>query len=224
MITRRQIALSLLFFILIMVGSIALAWFMGYVLGLTSAAVIAAILALTEASLLIPPWFFVARRHPGGWEKLGFKGFKPEYLGLGCGLLLLVYMFNIVWALFLALFNLEVQPDILPIFGGGLPGLLLALLVGSVIAPVAEETFFRGLLFNALKEHYGLIKAILLNAFLFALLHFQPTAFPPIFVLGCILAIPFHLSGSLWPSITIHATVNTLSLILAFLTEQSSHL
>ena len=173
-----------------------------------------------EAALLLPPWLIIIRGHRGSWAHLGFRRFHPGYLLLAGGLLLFSFVINLLWSLLLAPFGLETQPEVLPIFGGGLQGLILALVAGSLIAPLAEETFFRGFLFANLRERHGPSRAIVTTALLFALFHFTPTALVPLFFLGCFLALLYHLSESLLPGILLHATMNTLALTLSYLVER----
>jgi membrane protease YdiL (CAAX protease family) len=173
-----------------------------------------------EAALLLPPWLIIIRSHRESWVHLGFRGFHPGYLLLASGLLFISLVINLLWSLLLAPFGLETQPEILPIFGGGRQGLILALVAGSLIAPLAEETFFRGFLFANLKEYHSPFKAMVTTSLLFALFHLTPTAFVPLFFLGCFLALLYHLSGSLLPSIFLHATMNTLALTLSYLMER----
>ena len=181
---------------------------------------IALLVTAFEAALLFPPWLIIIKRHRGSWAHLGFRGFHPGYLLLAGGLLFVSFVINLLWSLLLAPFGLETQPEILPIFGGGPQGLILALVAGSLIAPLAEETFFRGFLFANLRGYYGPLKATITTALLFALFHFTPTAFVPLFFLGCFLALLYHLSKSLLPSILLHATINTLAFALSYLVER----
>lgn len=181
---------------------------------------IAFLVSAFEAALLLPPWLIMVRGHRDTWAHLGFCRFHPAYLLLAGGLLLVSFIINLLWALLLAPFGLETQPQLLPIFGGGVQGFILALVAGSLIAPLAEETFFRGFLFASLRERQGPLKAIVTTALLFTLFHLTPTALVPIFFLGCFLALLYHLSGSLLPSIFLHATMNTLALTLSYLVER----
>lgn len=176
--------------------------------------------AAFEATLLLPPWLIIIRGHRGSWAHLGFRSFHPVYLLLAGGLLFVSFIINLLWALFLAPFGLETQPEILPIFGGGVQGFVLALVAGSLIAPLAEETFFRGFLFANLRERHGPLRAMVTTALLFTLFHLTPTAFVPLFFLGCFLALLYHLSESLLPSILLHATMNTLAFTLSYLVER----
>ncbi len=219
MVTRREILGSVLFIALLMGGLLLL-------VGVASAfwqlppLSITLLVSACEAVLLLPPWLIIIRGHRGTWAHLGFRGFHPGYLLLAGGLLFVSFVINLLWSLLLAPFGLATQPEVLPIFGGGPQGLLLALVAGSLIAPLAEETFFRGFLFANLREHQGPLRAMGTTALLFALFHLTPTAFVPLFFLGCFLAFLYHLSDSLLPSILLHATMNTLALTLSYLVER----
>ncbi len=220
MVTRREILGSVLFIALLM-GGLLLVGVATPLLQLPPLS-IALLVSAFEAALLLPPWLIIIRGHRGNWSRLGFRRFHPGYLLLAGGLLFISFTINLLWSLLLLPFGLETQPEILPIFGGGVQGLILALVAGSLIAPLAEETFFRGFLFANLREHHGPLKAMLITALLFTLFHLTPTALVPLFFLGCFLALLYHLSDSLLPSILLHATMNTLALTLSYLVERLS--
>lgn len=219
MVTRREILGSVLFIALLMGGLLLLVGVATPFLQLPPLS-ITLIVSAFEAALILPPWLIIIRGHRGSWGHLGFRGFHPAYLLLAGGLLFASFVINLLWSLLLAPFGLETQPEVLPIFGSGLQGLVLALVAGSLIAPLAEETFFRGFLFANLREHHGPLRAMVITALLFALFHLTPTAFVPLFFLGCFLALLYHLSESLLPSILLHATMNTLAFALSYLVER----
>lgn len=221
MATRREILGSVLFIALLMGGLLLLVGMATPLLQLPPLSITLLVSAF-EAALLLPPWLIIIRGHRGSWSHLGFRRFHPRYLLLAGGLLFVSFVINLFWSLLLLPFGLETQPQILPIFGGGLQGLILALVAGSLIAPLAEETFFRGFLFANLREHHGPLKAMVTTALLFTLFHLTPTALVPLFFLGCFLALLYHLSESLLPSILLHATMNTLALTLSYLAERLS--
>lgn len=83
-----------------------------------------------------------------------------------------------------------------------------------VLAPVAEEMLFRGLIFREFARRYSTPHAIFGSAALFALFHMNPwqaiVAFP-IGVLGAWLVLR---TGSIIPSILLHATLNFTSSFL----------
>ena len=87
-------------------------------------------------------------------------------------------------------------------------------LAAGLIAPMAEEMFFRGLLQTLFRHLFDRSwPAILLAAALFALVH-PWYIWPQIFVLGICLGYAYERSGNLWVSITMHAYFNLLSIWL----------
>jgi len=177
-------------------------------------------IALLEGFILIPVWFFGVHRYRVGWSALGFRSFP---LMTGCGLavsaLFLSFIVNFFWALVLFSLGWPGQPNFLPVFGQGPAGLLVALVVGTLVAPLAEEAFFRGFLLAGLRKYWGLGWALVASAALFALLHFTPTVIVPLFVLGLLLGLLYVRTNSLGPGILMHATVNSLALLVQFATR-----
>lgn len=86
-----------------------------------------------------------------------------------------------------------------------------------IIAPIAEEIFFRGVVFNAWLREYGVGRAMFGSALLFALIHASLVALVPILALGLGLALVYHRTRSLLVAIVMHATVNGVSVLLALL-------
>jgi membrane protease YdiL (CAAX protease family) len=143
----------------------------------------------------------------------------PLAVGMGCGLMVLSLLFNLIYAAFLSLFNLQIQPDIALMFEN--TSFPLALLFGgAVVAPFVEEIFFRGFVFTGLRQRFGWKQAALASAGLFALAHFIPTSVVPIFILGLIFAFLFQFSGSVWPAILMHMLTNTVALSAAYAISQ----
>lgn len=81
--------------------------------------------------------------------------------------------------------------------------------MASAVAPVLEETLFRGLLYTALRERLGFWPAGMISAVCFAMMH-APAARLPTAVLGMALAWMYERSGSLVPAIGAHALHNAL--------------
>jgi membrane protease YdiL (CAAX protease family) len=88
-------------------------------------------------------------------------------------------------------------------------------LAGVVAAPIGEEVFFRGLLYNSLKRRLNIPAAITISGLLFALIHFGPLAIVAIFPMGMALAYVYEKTRSLWVTICMHATNNGLQFVLA---------
>jgi hypothetical protein len=95
---------------------------------------------------------------------------------------------------------------------------VFAVLTVTVIAPAAEETFFRGFVFGWLRGRVPLWTAVAVSALVFALAHLQPVVLLPLFILGCMLALVYERSGSLLPGIVIHGLFNLVGVTLIFST------
>lgn len=173
------------------------------------------VVSVAELLLLAPVWWFAVRKYGVGWRALGLRSFKGRMVGLGCGLMILSFGFNFFYSLFLALFDLRMQVDLVPIFAE-LDSPWWLLMGGVIVAPVAEEVFFRGFVFAGLRQRYGWKKAALISSALFAAIHVTLTAMIPVFILGCIFAYLYHRSGSIWPAILMHVSTNALALGLAY--------
>jgi uncharacterized protein len=91
--------------------------------------------------------------------------------------------------------------------------LLLLLVLIAGVAPFVEELFFRGMLYPLLRRRMGAPATIVLNAALFALIHVYPLLLPGLFVVGLFLAYLRERSGSIWPSVLLHAMQNGLALL-----------
>jgi len=174
----------------------------------------------SEAALILPAWLWGPRKYGGGWASLGLRGFA---LGKAIALILLglagILLINVGWETIRQLLSWPGQPDYLPVFGEGVQGLLIALVLGSVVAPTAEEVLFRGYLYAGLRERWGVATAVLLSSLLFSLVHGILGVVPPIFVMGAILALIYERTESLWPSIALHGAVNALAFLAAYLSQ-----
>jgi membrane protease YdiL (CAAX protease family) len=173
---------------------------------------------VAELGLLVPVWALGTRKYHLPWSSVGFRRFDiARAAGFGCLSVLGSFGFNALWALFLGLFRMRTQPDVLPVFGGGIQGLSQALLVGGVVAPVAEEAFFRGYLFAGLRSRCGRKPAIVMSAAMFSLAHIYPTSWPPIFVLGALFALLYEHTQSIWPAVVVHGGINAVGLVASYL-------
>ena len=93
-------------------------------------------------------------------------------------------------------------------------GLVLALIAIGLTPGITEELLCRGPLLSGLRRSLGTRSAILLSAFLFAILHMSPYRFAPQMVLGIVLAVVVLRSGSILLAMAIHAGHNGFAVIL----------
>jgi uncharacterized protein len=91
--------------------------------------------------------------------------------------------------------------------------LIGAMLLVCAVAPLAEEIFFRGFLFGALRK-YGLVPAAGITGIAFGLAHVasSPIGFiVPLAVFGVLLCLLYERTGSLYPSIALHCVNNSVA-------------
>ena len=81
-----------------------------------------------------------------------------------------------------------------------------------VLAPLAEEVLFRGILLPALGRRIGLGAAILISSALFALMHFHVPALAPLLILSVALSLAYIYTRSLVTPIVMHVLFNAVSL------------
>lgn len=165
------------------------------------------LLILVQLVYLVPVLVVFAYRHVN-LRSVGFGKFDWATLGLGCGLLIGSYIFIMIHNGILMLLGIETQgEEIMQIFTE-LDSAIWFVLVGVIFAPIVEEIFFRGFLFQGFRQKYGWVKGGLLSAAVFAIGHLDPVALIPTFILGLLLAYMYHRSNSVWPGIILHFLVN----------------
>ena len=86
-----------------------------------------------------------------------------------------------------------------------------------VFAPVAEEMFFRGLLYRIFKGFFsslncGAFVSAALSGALFSLIHADAFVFLPLALMGVLLCLSYEKSGSILSPILVHALFNALNL------------
>lgn len=106
------------------------------------------------------------------------------------------------------------QADFLAPQGGPRPPRLVVLgmlLVGVVLAPLAEELLFRGVVYPGLRSELGPWLAVPLSAVLFGLAHREFGSAAVVFstLIGVALALLVEGGGSLWPAVLAHVLVNS---------------
>ena len=174
----------------------------------------AAVLLLELAYLLPVVLIFAWRRIH--WRHLRFGSFKWDTLGIGCGLLIGSYVIIILHNLLLYALGIDTQGQNIVELFAELDSPVWFFIVGAIFAPLVEEIFFRGFLFQGFRERYGWVAGMLLSAAIFAIAHLDLVVLIPTFILGCLLAYVFHRSNSIWPGIILHFLVNTFGLIGAY--------
>jgi membrane protease YdiL (CAAX protease family) len=86
-----------------------------------------------------------------------------------------------------------------------------------LIAPVAEEMMFRGILYPSIKQGGFPRTALWVTSLLFAAMHFNTLSFVPLTLFSLVLIFLYEKTGSLWASITAHSLFNFTNFVLATL-------
>lgn len=100
-------------------------------------------------------------------------------------------------------------------------GLIIAVLIGSVLAPISEELYFRGFTYPYLKAQWGPWPAMLVTSIFFASLHFDWFRVIPLTLGGLGLNLLYERTGSLFTSIVAHSVWNTTMTLLVFAIPQT---
>jgi membrane protease YdiL (CAAX protease family) len=163
-------------------------------------------IALLFASFVRRPkaWHFGLRRTPF-WPAVGWAA-----LGL------------VTFYVFAAVYAVTVQPDVEQTVAEDLGadestiGLIAAGLMIICVAPFAEEFFFRGFFYGALRTRFSVAVAAIIDGLLFGLIHFEGGAdglliVPPLAVLGIVFCLVYEETGSLYPVVALHSINNSIA-------------
>jgi membrane protease YdiL (CAAX protease family) len=91
---------------------------------------------------------------------------------------------------------------------------LTMIFLAVVIAPVFEESLFRGILLPIFSRHLGLGTGIFITSLLFASIHAHLAALVPLMVVAAGFSLAYVYSGSLWVPILMHGLFNGVNLTL----------
>jgi len=106
------------------------------------------------------------------------------------------------------------QQDVVSLFEQGLPfpALGAMLLLALIMAPVFEETLFRGIVLPLIARRFGLALAVFCTSLLFAAAHLNLASLPQLFVLAMAFSLAYVGTGSLLIPVIMHAIFNAVSL------------
>ena len=85
--------------------------------------------------------------------------------------------------------------------------------VAVVLAPIAEELLFRGILYPAIKRGGFPRLALWGTSFLFALIHMNLITFVPLLLFALVLTLLYERTGNLLAPLTAHALFNILNFV-----------
>jgi uncharacterized protein len=122
---------------------------------------------------------------------------------------------------FVAIYTAAVKPDgdqtVTQDLGAnnGTARMVIAGIMVIAIAPVAEEVFFRGFFYRALRSRFGVITAALIDGAVFGLIHYTGSGtlsiLPILAALGFVFCLLYEHTGTLFSVIALHAFNNTIA-------------
>jgi membrane protease YdiL (CAAX protease family) len=96
-------------------------------------------------------------------------------------------------------------------------GMIAAGFMVICVAPVAEEFFFRGFFYRALRTRWPMLGAAAIDGLLFGVIHYDFSGaealliLPPLALLGFIFCVVYERTGSIYPVIVMHAVNNAIA-------------
>lgn len=183
--------------------------------------------------VLVPAWF-ITRKYGVSLTRIGLKRLpraREWGIGLAAGIVVMVLGFGmeklitVLAAKMLSPTTLQMLTNLTKQLGNeqflregiSSPALFMLLLLGGgICAPIGEEFFFRGFLYNAAKRRLGIVGGTLLSAVIFGVIHGGPFQILGIIPMGILLAVMYERTRSLWVPMIMHALNNTTGLILLY--------
>jgi len=128
--------------------------------------------------------------------------------------LVLVFLLADLW--FSAVHTSGQEKELVKEIGGnaGTLGVLAASALVCVVAPICEETLFRGFIFRTLANWRGAWPAAIATGLLFGLVHgvsAPAVDLVPLALLGVVLCWVYQLTGSIYPGMVVHMANNALA-------------
>lgn len=142
----------------------------------------------------------------------------------------IIWITSFVWTKLLKLFEGAgfIEPyepqELITLFTAGGDPIIISILVvlAVVLAPIVEETIFRGCIYRFLKSQTTMLPAQIVSGVLFALMHANLLAFVPLVVVGILLARVYEISGNILVPICFHAFFNGFSLLMLLIMSHSA--
>lgn len=172
-----------------------------------------------QLALLGTAYFFARTYGRASAERFGWRTVRlGPAVGWAVLALLGYYVFQAIW---ISALNLQDETDQITDKLQADPTAATVALIAVfavVIAPIVEETFFRGYVFTALRTSLPVGWAAVITGVIFGAVHGfgSPIGFlPPLAVLGTVLCLVYWKTGSLLPCIALHLTNNAIALTVA---------
>ena len=166
---------------------------------------------------------FSMRKYRIGWPALGLRRQERGPIWFPLGLTFSALFLLIVYGLFLEVVGLTPDADLPEEIFDNVGPLAVVIVLTVLLAPIAEEIFFRGFIFGGLEGRWGFWPAAVASGTLFAIAHIGNPGYlpvlPAIAAIGVLFAWGYRYTGSLLPVIAAHLLFNTISLSVGIATS-----
>jgi len=176
---------------------------------------------LFDVALFGSAVFFSVVRYRSPWSVLGLRALSTKDVWPALATAVAAHVIVAVYAGLVQLLGLD---NLLP--GTNVPEKLfeerlvlpLTGVATVLVAPLAEETFFRGFVFGGLRR-YGFFWAALVSGVLFSAAHLNVGGLLPLALVGMLFAWAYSRTGSLWTNVYAHLIFNLVSFIALAATQ-----
>lgn len=179
-----------------------------------------------QGATLALVWWFVREHNLTLSDAFGFE-FKnvPKTALLGIGVACAAFMFQLGYVHLLELVRVQLPEQHLVQIIRLNRSLFERIYLGAfaiVVAPVAEEMLFRGILYTAIKQLGFKQIALWSTAILFALIHMNLATFVPLTLLAVGLALLYEKTTTLLAPIIAHSCFNAINFVLLHLNQSTT--
>lgn len=187
--------------------------------------------SVIEGAFLIAPFYYANAAFRGiphhaklALRALGFRKFDViQALFWIVVLIIAILAVNNIYQYLITTFHLNLQTNDQVLLAESKRAPLTTyatLLVAVFVAPFCEETFFRGFVFQGLRNGMAVGWAIVFSALLFGVAHADPGSFAVLFIIGIALAFLRWRSKSIWPGMILHMLNNGIGALVIILYMQ----
>ncbi|HSI66365.1 MAG TPA: type II CAAX endopeptidase family protein [Planococcus sp. (in: firmicutes)] len=149
--------------------------------------------------LLFYSWLFAVPLFDRSFSKKRFQiNRQTAFIGIGSGLLIFTIIFGGLQWLHIYLLDINQLRVLLLEWGFSGPGEIGLMLILLILNPIAEEIYWRGYMFEKLKEHGSAFYTVWMTSIFYAFYHLL-TVFP-IFqgIFGIVAVLPVLIGGLIW--------------------------
>lgn len=97
----------------------------------------------------------------------------------------------------------------------------LVIFLAVVIAPLAEETLFRGFVYGVLKRYTDAPFAALSSSLMFAVIHMHVGSLLPLWMLAVLFCLAYEITGCLLVPMLLHSIFNAVSIIAMLFVDKT---